>query len=254
MDEIRDKVVVLTGASRGIGAAAARDFAAMGAKLVLVARSGAEISALADEITASGGAAIARTGDVTVFADMEAAVGTALAQFGRLDVLVNNAGVIEPIARLGESDPDAWSHAADINYKGVYNGLRAAIPPMCEQGAGVIVNVSSGAATSPLEGWSHYCSSKAAALMLTRCADAEYRDAGIRVVGMSPGTVATDMQVRIKASGVNPVSQLDPAVHIPADWAARAIVWLCTQAAADFAGTDLSLRDETNRRRIGLIE
>jgi len=254
MDEIRDKVVVLTGASRGIGAAAARDFAAMGAKLVLVARSGADISALADEITASDGAAIARTGDVTVFADMEAAIGTALAQFGRIDVLVNNAGVIEPIARLGESDPDAWSHAADINYKGVYNGLRAAIPPMAEQGAGVIVNVSSGAAVSPLEGWSHYCSSKAAALMLTRCADAEYRDAGIRVVGMSPGTVATDMQVRIKASGINPVSQLDPAVHIPADWAARAIVWLCTEAAADFAGTDLSLRDETNRRRIGLIE
>ena len=121
------------------------------------------------------------------------------------------------------------------------------------QGSGVIVNVSSGAATSALEGWSHYCSSKAAALSLTRCADREYADKGIRVVGMSPGTVATEMQDAIRASGVNPVSQLDPSVHIPAEWPARAIVWLCTEDAAEFAGTDFSLKDDAGRRRVGLI-
>ena len=254
MEEIRGKVVVLTGASRGIGAATARDFAAMGAKVVLVARSRAQVTGLAAEIAGASGEAVACTGDVTVFKDIEAAVETAIDRFGRLDVLVNNAGVIEPIARLGESDPAAWSHAADINYKGVYNGLRAAIPSMAEQGSGVIVNVSSGAAVSPMDGWSHYCSSKAAALMLTRCADAEYRDAGIRVVGMSPGTVATEMQTQIRASGINPVSRLDHTAHIPAEWAARAIVWLCTEAAADVAGTDFRLRDEDNRRRIGLTQ
>src|SRR3546814_7074582 len=93
--------------------------------------------------------------------------------------------------RSGESDPDGWDAVVDINLKGVYHGLRAAIPIMEAQGHGVIVNISSGAATSPLEGWSHYCATKAAVLMLTRCVDKEYRDRGIHVVGLSPGTVAT---------------------------------------------------------------
>jgi 3-oxoacyl-[acyl-carrier protein] reductase len=88
--------------------------------------------------------------------------------------------------------------------------------------------------------------------MLTRCADKEYRKHGIRVVGLSPGTVATEMQVAIKASGINPVSQLDPSVHIPPDWAACAVAWLCT-AAGDLAGTDFSLKDEAGRKRAGLV-
>jgi 3-oxoacyl-[acyl-carrier protein] reductase len=124
---------------------------------------------------------------------------------------------------------------------------------MLAQGGGIVVNISSGAATSALEGWSHYCATKAAVLMLTRCADKEYGGKGIRVVGLSPGTVATDMQVAIKASGINPVSQLDPSVHISPDWPARAVAWLCTEAAAEFAGTDFSLKTEENRRRVGLV-
>src|SRR3546814_2481600 len=82
------------------------------------------------------------------------------------------------------------------------------------QGHGVIVNISSGAATSPLEGWSHYCATKAAVLMLTCCVDKEYRDRGIHVVVLSPGTVATDMQRAIKASGIHPVSRMDFYQHI----------------------------------------
>ena len=170
-----------------------------------------------------------------------------------MDILVNNADLIEPIARLANSDPEQWDRVVDINYKGVYHGLRAAIPVMESQGAGVIVNMSSGAATSALEGWSHYCSTKAAVLSLTRCADKEYRDKGIRVVGLSPGTVATDMQVAIRASGINPVSKLDPSVHISADWVARTVAWLCTEDAAEFAGTDFSLKNDEGRRRAGLI-
>ena len=84
-----------------------------------------------------------------------------------------------PVAHLDRSDPAAWDRVVDINYKGVYHGMHAALQPMLQQGAGVIVNVSSGAATSPLEGWSHYCSTKAAVLMLTRCADLEVRIGGI---------------------------------------------------------------------------
>ena len=117
---------------------------------------------------------------------------------------------------------------------------------------GVIINISSGAATGALEGWSHYCASKAAVLSLTKCAEKELEGTPIRVVGLSPGTVATEMQVQIKASGINPVSQLDPSVHIPADWPARAIAWLAGPDAADFRGVDVSLRDEDIRARIGL--
>ena len=89
--------------------------------------------------------------------------------------------------------------------------------------------------------------------MLTRAADLEARAAGVRVMSLSPGTVATDMQVVIKASGVNPVSKLDPSVHIPADWPARALVWMCSPDADAHLGQELSLRDEALRNRLGLL-
>ncbi len=252
MAELTDKVALITGGSRGIGAAAARAFAAAGAKVVLAARSTGQIESVATEIQSGGGEALAVACDVSDYTDVKALIDQALAFGGRLDVLVNNAGVIDPIARLADSDPEAWARAADINYKGVYFGLRAAIPIMEQQGGGVIVNISSGAATSALEGWSHYCSSKAAALSLTKCAHAEVADKGVRVVGLSPGTVATDMQVAIKASGVNPVSTLEWSDHIPPEWVAQAIVWLSSDAAADIGGEDFILRDPENRRRVGL--
>lgn len=253
MDELAGRIALLTGASRGIGAATAMEFARRGAAVVLCARSLTDIEHLAGVIRAEGGRALAARCDVSVFADLARAVALCCEEFGRLDILVNNAGMIEPIARLADSDPEHWCRVVDVNIKGVYHGLRAAIPVMVAQGAGVVVNISSGAATSPLEGWSHYCSTKAAVLMLTRCADKEYRDRGVRVVGLSPGTVATGMQVAIKASGINPVSKLDPSAHIPPEWAARAVAWLCTSAAHDLAGTDFSLKDDIGRRRVGLI-
>jgi len=253
MIELTDRTALITGASRGIGAATARRLADYGAKVVLAARSGEHIETLAEAIRAAGGTADAVACDVTRYADVQAAVDRCVSTHGTLDILVNNAGLIEPITRLGDSDPDLWGRIADVNYKGVYHGLRAAIPMMERQGGGVIVNISSGAAVNALEGWSHYCSSKAAALMLTRSADKEYRDKGIRVVGLSPGTVATDMQVAIKESGINPVSQLDPAVHIPPEWPAEAIAWLCTDAGAPYAGTDFSLKTEEARALVGLV-
>jgi len=253
MLDLSRKVALITGASRGIGASTAIRLAQAGAAMVLSARSADPLRSLVSRIEGAGGRAVAVPCDVTAYADVERAVGAAVKTFGRLDILVNNAGLIEPIARLADSEPAAWSHVIDVNVKGVYHGLRAAIPVMVAQGGGVVVNISSGAATSALEGWSQYCSSKAAVLMLTRCADKEYRGAGLRVVGLSPGTVATDMQVAIKASGLNPVSQLDPSAHIPAEWAAEAIAWLCTEAGAPYAGTDFSLKTEEGRRLVGLV-
>lgn len=252
MIDLKGEVALVTGASRGIGEATARRLALYGASVVLAARSFDRIRDIVQDIRAQGGHAEAIPCDVSHYEDVRAAIGHTVASFGGLSILVNNAGTIEPIARLGDSDPVAWSRIVDVNYKSVYYALREAIPIMASKGRGTIVNISSGAATSALEGWSHYSSTKAAVLMLTRCADKEYGSKGVRVVGLSPGTVATDMQIAIKASGINPVSQLDPSVHIPPEWAAQAVAWLCTEAGAPYAGTDFSIKTPERRALVGL--
>jgi NAD(P)-dependent dehydrogenase (short-subunit alcohol dehydrogenase family) len=250
MAQMSGKRVLITGASKGIGAAASRIFAEAGAKVGLIARSSKEISALAAEI---GPTARAIPCDVGAWASVEGAVAAMVRAFGGVDVLINNAGVIEPIAGIDRVDPLAWGKAIDINLKGVLHGIRAVLPGMIKQGGGTVITVSSGAAHNPLEGWSAYCSSKAGAAMLTACLHHEMHLKGIRAMGLSPGTVATDMQVKIRASGVNPVSKLDPTAHIPADWPARALLWMCGADAAEFAGQEVTLRDDDIRRRVGLI-
>ena len=249
---LEGETAIITGASRGIGAAAARHLAVSGACVVLQARSQDAIQSIASEINGAGGKAIACPGDVVNYSDMAKAVSLAEREFGGVTILVNNAGVIDPIARLADSDPAQWGHVADINFKGVYHGIRAALPVMLANGGGSIINISSGAATGALEGWSHYCATKAGVLSLTKCTDKEYRAQGIRCIGLSPGTVATEMQVQIKASGINPVSQLDPSAHIPTQWVAKAIGWLCTREADDFLGADFSLKTAEGRRLAGV--
>lgn len=247
--KLTGKTVLITGASRGIGAAVAREFAALGANVALVSRSEEAIAELAGEI---GQSAIAIPCDVSRFWEMDAAVRAAVTTFGTLDVLINNAGLIEPISRLATSDPDGWSHAVNVNLNGVYHGMRAALPVMMAQGAGTILTISSGAAHNPVEAWSHYCASKAGVAMLTRCVDAENGADGIRAIGLSPGTVATQMQKEIKSSGINPVSKLDWSDHIPPEWVAKALVWMCSPDADGYLGQEISLRDEGIRARLGL--
>jgi len=252
MGKLDGQAAVVTGASRGIGAATAEALAGEGAAVVLAARTSEAIEALAANIRDAGGRAEAVTCDVARYDDVTAAVERCRSAFGRIDIVVNNAGVIDPVAHVGEVDPEAWDRVIDINVKGVFHGIRAALPAMVEAGGGTAVNISSGAATSALEGWSHYCASKAAVLMLTRATHKEYAARGIRVVGLSPGTVATQMQRVIKASGVNPVSRLSWEDHIPPAWAGRAVAYLCTGEADDLMGDDVSLRQDEIRRRIGL--
>lgn len=249
--EFSGKCVMITGASRGIGAAAARGFAEAGANVVLVARSEERIADLAGEI---GDRALAVPCDVSRYWEVDKAVQVAVETFGRLDVLIGNAGVIEPISPLATSDPEGWGHAIDINLKGVYHGMRAALPVMTGQGGGTIITISSGAAHGPVEAWSHYCASKAGAAMLTRCADQEARDKGLRAMGLSPGTVATQMQREIKTSGINPVSRLDWSDHVPPEWVATALLWMAGPAGDAHLGEELSLRDPAWRRQLGLAE
>ena len=247
--DLSGKTVVVTGASRGIGASAARVFADAGANVALMARSPAPLEALAAEI---GARALALPCDVADFAAVEAALAKAKSQFGSLDILIANAGMIDPIARLTEADPADWAHLIQVNISGVFNIMRAGVPMMNKQG-GTVISVGSGAAQRPLEGWSAYCSSKAGSLMLMQALDLEERENGLRVMSLSPGTVATQMQREIKASGINAVSQLDWEDHIPPEWPAQTLLWMCTADADEYLGSEVSLRDETIRRRVGLV-
>ncbi|MCF6305850.1 MAG: SDR family oxidoreductase [Rhodobacteraceae bacterium] len=252
MTDLTGKTAIITGASRGIGAATAREFAAKGASVFLTARSRDQIEAIVNDIRATGGKADFLASDMSRYLGHDVVLRRCIDAFGRVDILVNNAGVIDPIKRITDSDPTDWAKTIQVNLNAVYYGMRAVLPLMVEQGSGTIINISSGAAHSPLEGWSHYCAAKAGAAMLTKMAHLENGDI-VDVVGLSPGTVMTDMQVRIKASGINPVSEMDPSVHIPPEWPARAIAWLAGGAAHEFAGQEIALRDEEIRRRVGLI-
>lgn len=252
MGRLSGRSVILTGASRGIGAAAAETLAAEGAALLLLARSGAEVEALAARLRGAGARVEARACDVADYAAVAGAVAHAEAAFGKVDAMIANAAVIDPIGPLASTDPAAWGALIDVNVKGVHHCLRAALPGMRARGSGVIVTLGSGAAQNPLEGWSGYCASKAAVLMLMRCAHLENKGRGVRLHSLSPGTVATDMQRRIKASGINPVSQMDFSQHAPVEAPARALAWLLTEDAAEFAGQEVSLRDPAIRARVGL--
>ncbi len=249
MVNLTNEIVLITGASRGIGEAAAHTFAQAGAKVVLAARSEAAVQSIANEI---GEAAMAVACDVADYASVEAACAAARARFGDVSILINNAGVIEPISHLASANPADWAKAIDINLTGVFNGMHCVLPAMRKAGRGTIITVSSGAAHSPIEGWSHYCSSKAGAAMLTDCAHKELADEGLRIMGLSPGTVATQMQRDIKASGINPVSKLDWSDHVPPEWPAQTLVWMCDAAADAHLGTEVSLRDPSVRSAVGL--
>jgi NAD(P)-dependent dehydrogenase (short-subunit alcohol dehydrogenase family) len=244
---LNGKIALVTGASRGLGEGAARALAKQGAKVMLVARDGALAEKVAQDIGAEALAC-----DVSDYAAVERAVAATRKQFGGLDILVNNAGVIEPISEIASSDPDQWARNIQINLVGAYNVLRAVLEGMIKAGGGTIINISSGAAYRPLEGWSAYCAGKAGLAMLTRSIKLETEGRGIRIFGFSPGTIDTDMQVKIRASGMNMISQIPRANLSPVEHAVRGLLYLCDSASDDLIGEDASMRDDAFRKRIGL--
>jgi NAD(P)-dependent dehydrogenase (short-subunit alcohol dehydrogenase family) len=209
------------------------------------------VDALAAKIVAGGGQALAVTCDVSDPVAVKDAVAAALARFGRIDHLINNAGVIDPIGRFLDTDPAAWVRLMEINLNGAMYACHAAMPELLRR-KGVIVNISSGAGHRPVEGWTAYCTSKAALVMLTRGLDLEYGAEGLRVYGFAPGTVLTDMQRNIRATGIGPVAKLPIEALQPAELPARMVAWLCTAEAADFPVGECAIRDEELRRRSGV--
>ncbi len=252
MTALAGKTAIVTGASRGIGQAVATELAAAGAAVVLAARSVEACAGNADEIRAAGGTAEAMACDVSDPDQVAGLIAETAERLGGPDILINNAGMVEPIGALADSDPAAWANNIAVNLLGVYHGIHAVLPRMQAAGGGVIVNISSGAAHNPLEGWAAYCSAKAGVAMLTRATALEYGTQGIRVYGFGPGTVDTDMQVQIRASGINRVSQIPRENLAPAWQPGRAVAWLCSEEAADLAGQELSIRDPSLRARAGL--
>ena len=182
-----DKVVLITGASSGIGEATTRELAAAGARLFIGARRGDRLAALADEL---GEAVAWRTLDVTDGADFDAFVDAAEARFGRVDVLVNNAGVM-PLSPLAAGKRDEWKRMIDVNIHGVLNGIAAVLPRFVAQRNGHFVNVASVAAHIVLPSAAVYCGTKHAVRAITEGLRQEHDE--IRSTLISPGVVATEL-------------------------------------------------------------
>jgi 3-oxoacyl-[acyl-carrier protein] reductase len=252
MGNLAGRVAIVTGASRGIGRATALELAANGASVVLSARTAEACEPVVESIVAKKGEAMSFSCDVSSYADVEQLVDGALERFGHVDALINNAGVIEPIDRLEACDPESWQRNIMVNLVGAFHGTRAMLPHFRRIGGGVIVNLSSGAAHRPLEGWSAYCAGKAGVAMLTQTIALEAGDDGVRVYGFQPGVVDTEMQGEVRASGINEVSELKREQLTDTSEPARMISWLCTDEAVALVGQELSINDQEIRRRAGL--
>ena len=194
-NKIAGKVVVITGASSGLGEATARHLSAQGARIVLGARRGDRIKALASELTAKGGEAIALTTDVTDRAQVKALVDAAIKAYGRIDAMINNAGLM-PQSLLERLKIDEWDRMIDVNIKGVLYGIAAALPYMKQQKAGHFINVSSVAGHRVGPGTAVYAATKHAVLALSEGLRQEVKPYNIRTTVISPGAVATELPDR----------------------------------------------------------
>lgn len=191
--ELKNKVVVITGASSGIGEATATKLAGEGAKVVLTARREQRLNELKDEITKKGGEALVVIGDVTKKSDFEKLVENTLNKYGTIDALINNAGIM-PLSYIKKFKTEEWEKMVDVNIKGVLNGVAAILPTMIENKSGHIINIASSAAHNYFPGGAVYCATKAAVKMFSEGLRQELAPKyGINVTSIEPGAVSTEL-------------------------------------------------------------
>jgi NADP-dependent 3-hydroxy acid dehydrogenase YdfG len=226
---IANKVVVITGASSGLGEATARHLAAQGAAVVLGARRADRIAALAGELTAAGHKAIAVPTDVTDRDQVRRLVDTAVEEFGRIDVMLNNAGLM-PLAPLERLKLDEWDRMIDVNIKGVLHGVAAALPHMQARKSGHIINVSSvyGHVVDP--GATVYCATKFAVRALSEGLRREVKTYDIRTTVISPGAVSTELLEHIGEKDIQAESkEFVSKIAVGADTFARMVAFAVSQ-------------------------
>ena len=229
---IEGTVVVITGASSGLGAAAARHLAEKGARVVLAARRTERLEALAGDITERGGEALPVPTDVTEREQVQALVDTAVDEFGRIDVMLNNAGVM-PLSPLDRLNVDEWDQMIDVNVKGVLHGIAAALPYMEEQEAGHIINVASDAGHDVHPGSAVYSATKYAVRALSEGLRQEVKPYGLRTTIISPGAVESELPDTISEADVAEETDTLYDEHaVPADSFARAVAFAIEQPEA----------------------
>ncbi len=200
MSVLSDSVAVVTGASSGIGHATAVELAKHNVKVVVCARRADRLESLVKEILDAGGHALAFPCDVTDRSQVEGAIEKTIATFGRIDSIINNAGVM-PISRIEDLHVDAWERMVDVNIKGVLYGIAAVLPQMMRQGSGHIINVSSVAGRRVFPGGSVYCATKWAVHALSEGLRAEMASKNIRVTIIAPGIVRTELAEHVRDDG-----------------------------------------------------
>lgn len=241
---------IVTGASRGLGAATARQLAAFGCNVVLNARSETDLQSVTEVIIDSGGQAVAIAADIGESETAQLLVEAALAHFGRIDAVINNAAVLEPVAFIADSDPVAWRRHLEINTFGPFRLIQAALPHL-RRSHGRVINVSSGMATYAIAGMSAYCAAKAALNQITAVLALEEPD--VTAIAFRPGKVNTAMQTQIREEGGSSLRAEDHTMFVgffeqgellPPDRPGLALAVLALNAPAVWSGQFISWNDE----------
>jgi NADP-dependent 3-hydroxy acid dehydrogenase YdfG len=228
-NNIEGKVVVITGASSGLGEATARLLFAQGARVVLGARRVDRLQSLADELTASGGKALVVATDVTHCEQVKRLVDAAVQTYGRIDVMINNAGLM-PQSPLERLKIEEWDRTIDVNIKGVLYGIAAVLPQMKQQKAGHIINVSSVAGHKVGPGFAVYAATKHAVRALSEGLRLEVKPYNIRTTVISPGAVATELPNSVTEPDIaERIHKFYKEIAIPAESFARVVAFAVSQ-------------------------
>ena len=243
--KLKDRVAFITGGGRGLGRACAVAMAAEGADVIVVARSGDQLAETARMVESEGRRALAVTADLAYPEQIGRAVTEAIAAFGRVDVLVNNAGEVGPAALLHMAPPKGWGRTLAVNLTAPFLLCRGLVPSMVESGSGRIVNVTSGLGQIVMPVFGTYAVSKAGLNHLTRIMAEELRGSGVQVNALDPGVMDTSMQEHIRSLGPKVLGpplfeqfqSFKDLGHLrPPEEAARLAVWLASEDSEGISG------------------